>query len=131
MKIPASELTITLRSMPSEGALELRDRDLGLLVQSVTPHEGQILAEHGHIEGVATKAGRLKYLKLTVSVRCALARLRRKLYCTGRTVAEASQLISRQNVPGGGVVFTHITKRTNAYKPSLRTGSHPTYAALR
>jgi hypothetical protein len=118
--------------MPSESTFELRDRDLGVMVMQVTPHEAQILAEHGDIEGVAVfRTRRVKYLKLTVAARAALARLRRKLYCTGRTVAEASQLISRQNIPGGGVVYSHITKRTNTYAPSERQGSHPVFATLR
>jgi hypothetical protein len=96
-----------------------------------TPHECQLLAEQEHVEGIAiARTGRLKYLKLTVDTRKALKALRRKLYATGRTVAEASQLISRSNVPGGGVVYTHIVKRIAAYEPALRRGQHPTYAAL-
>jgi hypothetical protein len=132
MKIPASELTVVLRAMPSESLVEVRDRDLGALIMVGTPHECQLLAEQEHVEGIAiARTGRLKYLKLTVDTRKALKALRRKLYATGRTVAEASQLISRLNVPGGGVVYAHITKRTAAYEPVLRRGMHPTYAALR
>jgi hypothetical protein len=119
--------------MPGEIPIEVRDRDSGALVLDCTPHECELLCEHGHVEGVVSKRNpdRLKFLKLTVEARTALRKLRRKLACSGRTVAEASQLVSRCNVPGGGVVFSHITKRTNTYAPSERLGLLPTYAQLR
>lgn len=117
--------------MPSEAAVEVRERDTGNLVLCGTPHECELLCLNGHVVGVATKNGRLKYLKLTVEPRVALRLLHRRLQATGRTVAEASQLISRLNVPGGGVIFSHILKRTATYEPSLRQGNHPTYATLR
>ena len=117
--------------MPSEKPLELRDRDTGSLVVVATPYEAQLLASHDQVEGVATKSGRLKFLKFTVETREAMRLLRRKLCASGRTVAEACHLTSRQNVPGGGVIYSHIVKRTNTYEPGLRQGQHPTYAALR
>src|SRR6185295_8118297 len=119
-----------LRVMPAESAIEVRDRDSGALVLSGTPHECQLLCEHGHVEGVVSKRNpeRLKFLKLTIIARVTLAKLRRKLSCSGRTVAEASQLVGRFNVPGGGVVYSHINKRTNTYEPSRRAGLLPTYA---
>jgi hypothetical protein len=119
--------------MPAESAIEVRDRDSGALVIEGSPHECELLCEHAHVEGVVSKRNpdRLKYLKLTVTARVALAKLRRKLACSGRTVAEASQLVSRLNVPRGGVVYSHITKRTNTYEPRKRLGLLPTYAHLR
>jgi hypothetical protein len=54
--------------------------------------------------------------------RAALANLRRRLYATGRTVATASQLTMQVHVRGGrGILYQHITKRTNTYAPALRS----------
>jgi hypothetical protein len=59
--------------------------------------------------------------------RMAVARLRRMLRSTPR-LGEASQLTIKENV-AGGVVYSHFTRRTNAFKPSGRREFYRTVTA--
>ena len=110
-----------IRALPSRRQVPVRN-EFGALLMFGTPYECELLLEQetGSVEGVGSKAG-FRYLRLKGTGRAALARLNRRLYATGRTVATASQLTMKVNVAGGrGVLYQHITKRTNTYAPALR-----------
>ena len=119
MKIPASELTPFLRVQPSERLFEVRDLE-GILVMSATPHEAQLLCEHGHVQGVATIRGHLKHLKFVVKTCVALAKLRRKLSCSGRTISEACQTVTKVEVSGRRVLYQHHLRRAGSYGSDAR-----------
>lgn len=110
-----SDLPILVRKAPSDAVFEVRSSG-GELVYTATRREADLLVENGHVEGVATKRGVFRYLRLTVAPAVAMRRLRRMLYSTGRTVSEASQLVRRER----GVTYSHIVRRTNTYAPRLR-----------
>jgi hypothetical protein len=123
------QLFSALRSLPNEAQIQVRAAS-GEAIVTVCRHEAEILADNGHVEGVANRR-RLKHLRLTVAPRVAMARLRKRLCATGRTVAEACQLTVVQEVAGRRVLYAHHTRRIAAYEPGLRQGSHPTYGLLR
>lgn len=130
--LSSSELNLELRTLASGRQLEIREKS-GALFAVATPHECLALLEDSMVCGHANKHG-LRSLCLTVSRARASKRLRRMLASTGRTVAEASQLVERRKITGGeGVLWQHILPRTNRYAPALRheIGSLPTYAFLR
>ena len=130
MILPTSELWGVLRSLPNEAQISVRTAS-GEALFLATRHEAQIVLDNGHAEGVASRRGILRYLRLTVEPRVAMAHLRRRLYATGRTIAEACQLTTRQEIAGRRVLYAHHQRRIAAYEPGLRQGSHPTYAVLR
>ncbi len=118
LTIDAATLTPMLRSMPSAREYDVRDAS-GTLVLSASRHECELLCEKGHAEGIASRSGILKHLRLTVATRVAIGTLRRQLCASGRTVAEASQLTTRANI-SGGVVYSHHMGRIRAYDPLKR-----------
>jgi hypothetical protein len=119
MRIPAPEVTQILRSTRSERTFDVRDQS-GALAGVVTTHEAELLCEHGHVEGVVSKSGFLKKLRLLVSERVAFAKLRRKMAATGRTISEACQTISKVEVAGRRVLYQHDMRRSGTYAPKLR-----------
>lgn len=130
MILSPSELWGVLRSLPNEAQVSVRASG-GEAVCFATRHEAQILLDNGHAEGVGSRRVPFKYLRLTVEPRVAMAQLRRRLHATGRTIAEACQLITRQEIAGRRVLYAHHKRRIAAYDPALRRGSHPTYSNLR
>ena len=129
MVLPAFELFSALRALPNEAHVQVRSLT-GEAIVTVSRHEAEILADNGHAEGVANRR-RLKYLRLTVEPRIALAKMRKRLCASARTVAEACQLTIVQEVAGRRVLYAHHTRRIAAYEPGLRQGFHPTYSTLR
>lgn len=116
--IHAAALTPMLRSMPSAREYDVRDPS-GTLVLTASRRECELLSERGHVEGISSRGGVLKHLRLTVAARVAITALRRRLCASGRTVSEASQLTTRENT-SGGVVYSHHMGRIRAYRPSGR-----------
>ncbi len=126
---PGPALAEELRAGPPGKEFDIRAGD-DALVYVATLREAEILNHFSAVDGVGNRR-RLKFLRLRIPVRAALALVRRMLCSTARTVCEASQLTVREIVPGGGIVYSHFKRRTNTYAPRLRQGLHPTYAALR
>ena len=122
---PGPALVAELRAQPVGTVFHVRDRE-GLLILSATFHEVEILSFNGSVEGIFNRC-RLKYLRLRVPAQVAVARLRRMLRSTPR-LSEASQLTIKENV-SGGVVYSHFTRRTNAFKPSRRRAFYRTVMA--
>jgi hypothetical protein len=118
MRITPRALALTLLDYPSERSFEIRADD-GALVYVGSRHECGVLAELAYAEGVANRRG-LKHLVLVVPPRMALAKLRRLVAATGRTVSEASQLTYATRIPGAGVVYSHFLKRVQYYAPQWR-----------
>lgn len=118
MVLSSSALFSALRALPNEAQLQVRTAS-GEAIVTASRHEAEILADNGHVEGIANRR-RLKHLRLTVEPRVAMACLRRRLCASGRTVAEACQLTVVQEVAGRRVLFAHHTRRIAAYEPALR-----------
>lgn len=129
MILSPSSLYSALRALPNEAQVQVRN-DSGEAVALISPHEAQIMLDNGHVEGVANRR-RFKYLRLTAEPRLALSKMRKRLYSTGRTVAEACQLTVVQEVAGRRVLYAHHSRRISAYEPGLRQGSHPVYGILK
>lgn len=117
MKISSRALNLLLLDYPSEKTFEVRGGD-GALVYVASRHECSVLADLSYAVGEANRRG-LKYLALVVPPRVALAKLRRLVCASGRTVAEASQLTVKSRILGG-IVYSHFAKRTQYYSPEWR-----------
>jgi hypothetical protein len=122
---PGPALVAELRKQPFGTMFEIRERE-GALVFSATFHEAEILNFNGSVEAVCNRC-RLKYLRLRVSAKVAVTRLRRML-SSAPHLSEASQLTIKQNV-AGGVVYSHFNRRTNGFKSSRRREFYRTVTA--
>jgi len=114
---PGPALVDVLRSLPKDREFEVRDAS-GALALVATLREAEILVFNGAVQGMF-HLRRFKFLQLIVPRQAALHGLRQMLSATARMISEASQLTIRQYV-AGGVVYSHFTRRTNAYRPDRR-----------
>lgn len=80
-------------------------------------YEARHLADLEYVEGVANRRG-FRYLRLLVDPRKAYRALRRAGLSRSRLTAEDCTTVQRINIPGGGVLFSHI--RAGAWSPEAR-----------
>ena len=103
--VEAKEVTLYLT--PGQTLIDVRYADGGLAV-TVTPYEAMLLAAEGIVEGIVSKANRLKYLRLVASVRAAW-RILKKISKSGRSISAADNYTVTKHVVhsknGVGIYF--------------------------
>lgn len=105
MVVNASEVTLYLK--PGVSLIDVRFADGGLAV-TVTPYEAMLLANEGIVEGVISKLGNMRYLRLVASVRAAW-RVLKKISKSGRSISAADNFtVSRRTVYGPNGVSTYF-----------------------